>query len=614
MKKVLKVLSTALLSVSLVACSGGMSESEKEEWAVDNGYLKSEEELQAWAEENGYIKGEALLTWAVDNGYTKIDDIDFDKWALDNGYLKGDVALDAWADDNGYLKDTSDLNDWATENGYIKGNSALDAWAREHGYLKGNTALNKWALDNGYLKSNADLEKWAKDNGYIKDEEDLIAWAENNGYVKDGVADTSPRLELSFGNTMFQIDANYLKNYIGGINDQGTITFGEQKDVLVFYGVNECASCEAIKPIINQWVKETGYAVYYYNPDESSSVASVKAEILRKLGSTDGYTLEAAQLIAFVDGEYRGKLNFSDINSGQSQSITNFVSKYYKLDVAEKTVKSSKDFLTLADLRKSIANNEQFILYATRFNCPWCRKLADTGRDNVITRLMTSYTGSLNRIISENVLAEYNNIYVKGSGDSLALAQSWETGAVNVWEYWYSLDNGAIPDVINEGANMPYYWPNTTVVVQKADILIQLVATGEVGSHVTDGVITNADQIAFIKEVAAYAADTTRVKKFGVEDRNAPAFTAVNWTLEQEEANTKALSAIIARRSSSIDVDFDAGTVSIVDGNAHRLLFPEYFTGATSGVTNINIPTPQLEVDAAFYYLTQWMNSWVYNS
>ena len=447
-------------------------------------------------------------------------------------------------------------------------------------------------------------------------DEEKVAWATENGYVKAEVEDTRAELEVAFGETMSAIDAPYLKNYIG--TKEGDETFGEKKDILVFYGINECTTCEAVKPVVNAWVKATGNKVYYYNPDNSAANAVQKEGMLKKLGSTNGTELTGGQLIAFVDGVYKGSIE--GVEGITAEKIDAFVAKYFKDDLGAKTVKTSKELETLADLRKSIANNEQFILYATRFNCPWCRKLADTGRDNALNKLMRSYTGNLYTITSEKVLNEYNAIYVKGSGDSLALAEAGETGAVNVWEYWYSLDNGAKPD-FNNVENVPAYWPNTTTAVQKAEVLLYLVATGEVGANVTSGQL---DQLAFIKEVAAYAASTD-TKKFTRDDRNIPAFIAVGWTEAQEEANTTAISAIISRRPGMVNVSFGdnpattdvvepENTISIVQGQAHRALFPEYFTGATSGKTQVDYVTPEEEVTAAYYYLTMWVNSWTYNT
>ena len=103
-------------------------------------------------------------------------------------------------------------------------------------------------------------------------EEELIQWATENGYVAAEVEDTRAELEVTMGTTMSTIDAPYLKNYIGSVGASGE-TFGEKKDMLVFYGINECGTCEAIKPIVNAWVAATGNKVYYYNPDNSTALA-----------------------------------------------------------------------------------------------------------------------------------------------------------------------------------------------------------------------------------------------------------------------------------------------------------------------------------------------------
>ena len=442
-----------------------------------------------------------------------------------------------------------------------------------------------------------------------------IAWAEQNGYVQAEVEDTRAELEVTMSTTMSTIDAPYLKNYIGSVGASGE-TFGDKKDMLVFYGINECGTCEAIKPVVNAYVAATGNKVYYYNPDNSTALPTIKAEILKKLGSTDGVTLTGPLLIAYVDGEYKGALSGTEITA---ESIATFVGTYYKDDLGAKTVANSWEFETLAQLRTKIAEDKKFILYATRFNCPWCRKLADTDRDNALNKLLRSYEGNLATITSEKVMDEYNKIYVKGDMETLQIVESTVDGAMTAWQWLYAQDNGAAPDTVNEGANIPSYWPNTTTAVQKAEVLLYLVATGEISEHVTNGQVTDADQVAFLKEVAAYAADTTRTKKFVAGDRNIPAFIAVGFTQAEEEANTTALNAIISRRSSMLSFDFTTGEITVSEANANRGLFPEYYTGATSGALTKDengnfIETPADEVTAAYYYLTMWINSWEYTA
>jgi thiol-disulfide isomerase/thioredoxin len=446
-------------------------------------------------------------------------------------------------------------------------------------------------------------------------EEEKIQWAEENGYVQAEVEDTRAELEVAMGTTMSAIDAPYLKNYIGSVGASGE-TFGEKKDMLVFYGINECGTCEAIKPIVNAYVASSGHKVYYYNPDNSTALAAIKAEVLKKLGSTDGVTLTGPMLIAYVDGEYKGALSGTEITA---ESIATFVGTYYRDDLGAKTVANSWEFENLAQLRTKIAEGKKFVLYATRFNCPWCRKLADTARDNALNKLLRSYEGNLATITSEKVMDEYNSIYVKGTIDTLEIVEPTAEGAMTAWQWLYAQDNGATPDVVNE-TNIPAYWPNTKTAVQKAEVLLYLVATGEVGAHVTGGQITNADQVAFLKEVAAYAAKQVGTgegqvaKKFVATDRNIPAFIAVGFTKAEEEANTVAKDAIISRRSSMVNVDFETGEITISGANANRALFPEYFTGATSGKTQIDYVTPAEEVTAAYYYLTMWVNSWTYEA
>ena len=269
-----------------------------------------------------------------------------------------------------------------------------------------------------------ELAAWAEDNGYeiwTEAEKEAFAeqWAEDNDYAPVVAEDTRAELEVAFGSEMSPIDAPYLANYIGKVGGTGE-TFGEKKDMLVFYGINECGTCDAIKPIVNAWVSETGNKVYYYNPDNSAAQDADKAAMLKKLGSTDGITLTGPLLIAFVDGVKVDSLSGTEITA---ESINTFAAAYFRDDLGAKTVKASKELETLADLRKSLANDEQFILYATRYNCPWCRKLADTARDNALNKLMREYTGNLYTITSEKVLAEFNNVWVKGEGETLEVVE-----------------------------------------------------------------------------------------------------------------------------------------------------------------------------------------------
>ncbi len=467
----------------------------------------------------------------------------------------------------------------------------------------------KWAKDNGYvLESGIDYEGWAEDNDYVLESGiDYEGWAEENGYTQN-VVNTKPELEISFGHEMSSIDAAYLKNYIGSKDAVLGETFGEKKDLIVFYGINECNSCAAAKPIINAWVEATGYKVYYYNPDNSAASSAEKEAMLRKLGSTDGVTLTGPQLVFFVDGERVYNLT---ADSMTEERINTAVDYYYNTTAGAVTVNTKKELETLADLRKSIANEEQFILYATRYNCPWCRKLADTKRDNGINKAFREYTGNFYTITAEKVLGEYNNIYVKGGLEDLAIVEKGTEGAMTAWAWLYNQDNGAVVDAAD---GKPAYWPSTTTSVQKAEVLLYLVATGEVSPNVTNNEITNADQVAFLKEVAAYAAKTDS-KKFLATDRNIPAFIAVGWTEAEEEANTTAVSVIISRRTSVVKVDFENDEITIDETNANRVLFPEYFTGATSGSSyKLDSVTPQSEIDLAYNSLMKWMNSWTYKT
>ena len=309
-------------------------------------------------------------------------------------------------------------------------------------------------------------------------EAEKIQWATENGYVQAEVEDTRPELEVAFGSEMSSIDAPYLQNYIGSVNDQGVESYGEKKDLLVFYGTSECGTCAQKKPIVNQWIQESGNKVYYFNPDESVALAAIKKATMKKLGSTDGVSLIGPLLIAYVDGEYVSAMQAGDMTD--ADAIEAWVSQYFKTDAGEKTVATSKELSTLAELRTSIANDEQFIMYATRFNCPWCRKLADTARDNGINRLMRTYTGNFYTITSEKVQLEYENIWVKDVEGTLTIVEAGTADAVNAWTWLYAQDNGSLPDTVNTGEAIPSYWPNTTTAVQKAEVLLYLVVTAAV--------------------------------------------------------------------------------------------------------------------------------------
>ena len=186
--KVGKILLSSFLLMGLSACSYEKSEwtdAEKNQWAVENGYIKGENALENWASENGYIKGEtALEGWAIANGYLK-GDTALSNWAISNGYLKDEAALASWAVSHGYLKDAGALANWAVSNGYIKNPTIaeLETWASNNGYLKGNDLVN-WAISNGYLKGEEELSNWAISKGYLKDEDALASWAVAHGYLK----------------------------------------------------------------------------------------------------------------------------------------------------------------------------------------------------------------------------------------------------------------------------------------------------------------------------------------------------------------------------------------------------------------------------------------------
>ena len=109
-----------------------------------------------------------------------------------------------------------------------------------------------------------------------------------------------PALELSFSKTLDEVPLSYLSTLIGKGNGD-TETFGEKRSLVVFYGIEDCNTCEQTKPVVEKWVKENGYKVYYYNSDTGGGSESEKEELLKKLGSEDGVALTAGRLIVFVN-------------------------------------------------------------------------------------------------------------------------------------------------------------------------------------------------------------------------------------------------------------------------------------------------------------------------
>jgi thiol-disulfide isomerase/thioredoxin len=372
-----------------------------------------------------------------------------------------------------------------------------------------------------------------------------------------------PFLEISFSGRTEEASQSYLSTVIGsgsGVDE----TFGEQKNLIVFYNEHDCFTCEKIRPVVEQWVKENGCTIYSYSNDTADGSSVEKKRMLEKLGSDDGTMLTAGRLVAFVKGKRIDSVS-GTYDIATTEKITRFVSRYYTIPrISSRTVQELAGLDGLAALRRAVAYDGNFILYMERQSCPDCRMLSDPSRSDIITKLCNSYTGKLYRIQTEQTVQELEKpVVVDGA--------QYESA----FEY---LDKTGISALL---------WPERSETEKKRAELLELLTVQRFIPAFPD------DDEAFFKGIQSYAQG--KGDKFVWYDRFVPSFAAAGYAAAEARRNMDASAVLMQAYTLSEDTEA-AGDIR----TAHRFLFPAYFA-----CDNKKIDTEQ-------YYrlLTAWITSW----
>ena len=220
-----------------------------------------------------------------------------------------------------------------------------------------------------------------------------IQWATENGYVKVEAENTLPKLEVSFSETYTQMNANIVNQKI------------QRKETFVFFwGSTECGSCATFKPVVNQFVKSTGYAFYYMEEDAADNTDVNLKALKVSLGYNENDAMTTPTVFVIVNGEMKKQVINPTWATGEE--IVAALDDYYNLDEAgDFATESRKDLKTLEDLAVAVASKEKFILLTSRYACPHCNRLADPNRDNVVTKIAKLWEGKFYKLTSENVAA-----------------------------------------------------------------------------------------------------------------------------------------------------------------------------------------------------------------
>ena len=350
-----------------------------------------------------------------------------------------------------------------------------------------------------------------------------------------GSGKPKPVLEVSFAGAVEKAPLSYLTTLVGtgGGRDE---TFGERRNVLIFFEEEDCGTCKEVKPVVSEWVGKRGYSIFSYKVDYSCESQEERESFLRKLGSSDGRNLTAARLVAFVDGKRAGSVSGNyDLES--VEKIDSFVGRYFDLSKSFGSAEDRRELSGLKELRRRVADGEKFLLYLSRYTCPHCRKLSNPAEGNVINKLAGDYGGKFYKLISEKSLAELE--------DAGAFAHFVESGADGI------------------------LWPGVDNLKRKAEHLEMLVVLGLLPP-------CPDDDSAFFKAVDDYAFGAG--EKFLESDRNVPSFFVsdnidIKSVKSPGDEDRLLILSEAYRKSGMCDEN----------GNLpHRSLFPDYFAPSLS--------------------------------
>ena len=297
-----------------------------------------------------------------------------------------------------------------------------------------------------------------------------------------------PQLELSFSKSLDKVPLSYLSSLIG-IGSGKEESFGEEKSLLVFFEEEDCSTCKKVRPFVEEFALKTNCRVYSYQESEDDG-AEDKKNFLKKLGSSNGTELTAARLVAFVNGRRVASISGSfDLES--EEKIETFAKRFFSFPGKIASSKQ-KEISGLKELRQLCASEENFVLYLSRFSCPYCRTLEDTKNFNTITFLAKNLNAPIYKITTENALSELNKeIEIDGKIYKTAF------------------------DYLEEVGGAKNLWADEKNQKKKTEILEILCALKLVQP-------SPADDCEFLKGIAEYS--LSKAELFTNQDRNVPCF------------------------------------------------------------------------------------------
>ncbi len=377
----------------------------------------------------------------------------------------------------------------------------------------------------------------------------LSGCAEKNAGSAQGAS--LAELEYSFSGQLEEVDLSYLESVVGsGSGDSET--FGEKKDMLLFFWEKDCGTCEKVRPALEKWVSLSHCRIYSYNDSSAQGSDERREAMLRKLGSSDGHELTAARLLAFVDGKLRASAAGAyDLET--SEKVASFASRYFS-NTGENTLalESSEVYSSVTDLWSAVSSGKKFLLYLERHSCPDCRALSNPAGNNLVNSISRKFCGNFDKAVTETLLPGLKApVSIEGKN------------FVSGFSY------------IEQTVPSEALWPETETEKKKTEYLSMLCALGLLGPAPEDAGIT--DFLLAVKNYLCSPGD-----HFAWYDRNVPSFIAVNYSLPAEkdslirlENTLKAAYGPLVIKSIKVDTESDFES----DINfMHRIHYPRYFS------------------------------------
>ncbi len=364
-----------------------------------------------------------------------------------------------------------------------------------------------------------------------------------------------PQLELSFSKSIDKVPLSYISSLIGSGSGKEE-SFGEEKSLLVFFEEEDCSTCKKVRPFVEEFASKTNCRVYSYQESEDDSIEE-KKNFLKKLGSSNGTELTAARLVAFINGRRVASISGSfDLES--EEKIENFANRFFTFPGKISSPKQ-KELSGLRELRLLCSQEENFVLYLSRFSCPYCRIVEDTKKFNTITFLAKNLNVPIYKITTENVLSELNKEFeIDGKIYKNAFDYLEETGSAQK------------------------LWADEKNQKKKTEILEILCVLKLVSS-------SPYDDSEFLKGIAEYSFSEAEI--FSNQDRNVPCFCIYESTfLDKNEQKTQKILEEIYEKSAQDE--------NSKKNLLHRIKFPQYFAASS-----------ELGAETYNSYLLRWVSS-----